>query len=119
MGELGGRTAFVTGSGSGLGRVMAERLAGLGADVAIHDLDRSAPARYGEFADIDEVARRVAGHGVRVTAVTGRVPGQCQPRRRRLSRVRISTSVSPAYLLPAGRSTGPPKGMYWSRRWKT
>jgi 3-oxoacyl-[acyl-carrier protein] reductase len=72
-GELSGKTALVTGSGRGLGRVMAERLAELGADVAIHDLDRSAPGKYGEFADIDAVARRVAGHGVRVTAVTGNI----------------------------------------------
>ena len=57
MGELSGKTALVTGSGRGLGRVMAERLAELGANVAIHDLDPLQPARYGEFADIDEVAR--------------------------------------------------------------
>ena len=56
--ELSGKTAFVTGSGRGLGRVMAERLAELGADVAIHDLDRTQPAKYGEFADLDEVAER-------------------------------------------------------------
>ena len=37
--ELDGLTAFVTGSGRGLGRVMAERLAELGANVAIHDMD--------------------------------------------------------------------------------
>ncbi|HET9067106.1 MAG TPA: SDR family NAD(P)-dependent oxidoreductase, partial [Amaricoccus sp.] len=40
MGELSGKTAFVTGSGRGLGRAMAERLAELGADVAVHDRDR-------------------------------------------------------------------------------
>lgn len=33
--ELSGLTAFVTGSGRGLGRVMADRLAELGANVAI------------------------------------------------------------------------------------
>ncbi len=49
-GELTGKVAFVTGSGRGLGRVMAERLAELGADVAIHDIDWTAPAKYGEFA---------------------------------------------------------------------
>ena len=46
--ELSGKIAFVTGSGRGLGRVMADRLAELGADVAIHDLNRTAPAKYGE-----------------------------------------------------------------------
>ena len=65
-GELSGKTAFVTGSGRGLGRVMAERLAELGADVAIHDLDRAQPAKFGEFADLDEVARLIGRHGVKV-----------------------------------------------------
>ncbi|TIU05158.1 MAG: 3-oxoacyl-ACP reductase, partial [Mesorhizobium sp.] len=44
--ELSGLTAFVTGSGRGLGRVMAERLAELGANVAIHDLDWTRPSQY-------------------------------------------------------------------------
>ena len=41
--ELAGKIAFVTGSGRGLGRVMAERLAELGADVAIHDFPGPRP----------------------------------------------------------------------------
>ena len=73
MGELTGKTAFVTGSGRGLGRVMAERLAELGANVAIHDLDRAQPAKYGEFKDIDEVAALIGRKGVRVAAVTGNI----------------------------------------------
>jgi len=73
MGELTGKTAFVTGSGRGLGRVMAERLAELGANVAIHDLDRGQPSKYGEFADIDEVARLIGEKGVKVAAVTGNI----------------------------------------------
>jgi 3-oxoacyl-[acyl-carrier protein] reductase len=71
--ELSGKTAFVTGSGRGLGRVMAERLAELGADVAIHDLDWHQPAKYGEFKDLGEVARQIERHGGRVTAVTGNI----------------------------------------------
>ena len=39
--ELAGKIAFVTGSGRGLGRVMADRLAELGADVAIHEIGRA------------------------------------------------------------------------------
>ena len=58
--ELAGKIAFVTGSGRGLQRVMAERLAELGADVAIHD-DWTAPAKYGEAADLDAVAKVFAG----------------------------------------------------------
>ena len=59
--DLSGKTAFVTGSGRGLGRTMAERLAELGADVAIHDIDATAPAKYGEAANLDEVVRQMAG----------------------------------------------------------
>ncbi len=71
--ELTGKIAFVTGSGRGLGRVMAERLAELGADVAIHDMDRNQPAKYGEFEDLDEVTAQIAKHGTRVISVTGNI----------------------------------------------
>ncbi len=71
--ELVGKIAFVTGSGRGLGRAMAERLAELGADVAIHDLSRTAPAKYGEAPDLDVVAKEIARHGGRVVAVSGNI----------------------------------------------
>src|ERR1700761_4339647 len=72
--ELSGKIAFVTGSGRGLGRVMAERLAELGADLAIHDLTWTAPAKYGEAADLDAVATAIASrHGGKVVAVTGNI----------------------------------------------
>lgn len=70
---LAGKIAFVTGSGRGLGRVMAERLAQQGADVAIHDLDWTAPAKYGEFADLGAVAAKMGELGVRTAAVTGNI----------------------------------------------
>ena len=73
-GELAGKVAFVTGSGRGLGRVMAERLAENGADVAIHDIDWTAPAKYGEFADVGVSAAELgAKYGVRTVAVTGNI----------------------------------------------
>jgi 3-oxoacyl-[acyl-carrier protein] reductase len=71
--ELGGKIAFVTGSGRWLGRVMVERLAELGADVAIHDLTWTAPAKYGEAADLEAVAKEIARHGGRVTAGSGNI----------------------------------------------
>jgi NAD(P)-dependent dehydrogenase (short-subunit alcohol dehydrogenase family) len=72
--ELAGKTAFVTGSGRGLGRVMAERLAENGADLAIHDLDWTAPAKYGEAADLDAVAKQIAErYGNKVVAVSGNI----------------------------------------------
>ena len=70
---LAGKTAFVTGSGRGLGRVMAERLAQQGADVAIHDIDWTAPAKYGEFADLGEVAEQIGKLGARTACVTGNI----------------------------------------------
>src|SRR3984885_1095023 len=71
--ELAGKIAFVTGSGRGLGRVMADRLAELGADVAIHDLTWTGPAKYGEAADLDAVAKVLGRHGGRVAAVSGNI----------------------------------------------
>ncbi len=70
---LSGKTALVTGSGRGLGRAMADKLAALGADVALHDLDATRSAVYGEAADIDEVAHDVARHGTKVTTVLGNI----------------------------------------------
>jgi 3-oxoacyl-[acyl-carrier protein] reductase len=52
---------------------MAARLAELGADVAIHDLDWTAPAKYGEAADLGEVATQLEKHGTRITTVTGNI----------------------------------------------
>ena len=71
--ELTGKIAFVTGSGRGLGRVMAERLAELGADVAIHDIAWTAPSQYGEAPDLDAVAKDIARRGGRVVAVSGNI----------------------------------------------
>jgi 3-oxoacyl-[acyl-carrier protein] reductase len=70
---LAGRIAFVTGSGRGLGRAMADKLAALGADVAIHDRDAGEPGKYGEAGGIDEVAREIGRHGGRVAAVLGNI----------------------------------------------
>jgi NAD(P)-dependent dehydrogenase (short-subunit alcohol dehydrogenase family) len=71
--ELAGKTAFVTGSGRGLGRVIAERLAEHGARVAIHDLDYKAPAKYGEAEDLGAVARELEKHGEPIALVTGNI----------------------------------------------
>src|SRR5260221_5997796 len=51
--SLKGEVALVTGSGRGLGHAIALRLAQLGADVAIHDQQTSAPAQFRKFPDLD------------------------------------------------------------------
>jgi NAD(P)-dependent dehydrogenase (short-subunit alcohol dehydrogenase family) len=71
--ELGGKIAFVTGSGRGIGHAIALKLAELGADVAIHDLDWSAPSKYGEASDLGMVVKEVEALGVRTVAITGNI----------------------------------------------
>src|ERR1700721_3594669 len=71
--ELAGKTPCLTGSGGGLGGVRAERVAELGADVAIHDISWTAPAKYGEASDLDAVAKAIARHGGRGAAVSGNI----------------------------------------------
>lgn len=70
-GPLSGAVAFVTGSGRGLGHIIAQKLIDLGADVAIHDISEDAPAQYGEAANLTEVAKRLAKGGTRIASVTG------------------------------------------------
>jgi 3-oxoacyl-[acyl-carrier protein] reductase len=71
--ELSGKTAFVSGSGRGIGSIIAKRLAELGADVAIHDLDWDAPAKYGEAANLGAAAKALEKYGTRTAAVTGNI----------------------------------------------
>jgi 3-oxoacyl-[acyl-carrier protein] reductase len=73
MGSLDGRVVLVTGSSRGLGRAYALRLAGAGADVAVHDIARDKPAEFGEGSDIEEVAAEIRALGRRSCVVLGDV----------------------------------------------
>jgi NAD(P)-dependent dehydrogenase (short-subunit alcohol dehydrogenase family) len=68
---LTGRVAFITGSGRGLGRAIAETLAQRGADIVIHGSSDATASKYGEATSLAAVAEAVASHGTRTIAVTG------------------------------------------------
>jgi 3-oxoacyl-[acyl-carrier protein] reductase len=76
MPNLSGKVAWVTGSGRGLGRAMAARLAELGADVVVHDIDERAPAEFGEATNLEEVRCAIGERGTRTIAVTGDIASE-------------------------------------------
>jgi NAD(P)-dependent dehydrogenase (short-subunit alcohol dehydrogenase family) len=71
--ELAGKIAFVTGSGRGLGSVIAKRLAERGAHVAVHDLSPTETAKYGESATLDDMVKAIESYGVKCVGVTGNI----------------------------------------------
>ena len=72
MQRLENRVAWVTGSSRGIGRVVAEHLASLGARVAVHGTTPTSTRQLGEAESLDAVATEIAAtHGTDVLAVHG------------------------------------------------
>jgi len=60
---LEGQCAWITGSSRGLGRVMAEELCRLGANVAVHGTREDSPSTFEEGTTMQQVAEDVAAAG--------------------------------------------------------
>ena len=66
---LAGKRAVITGGGGGMGRAHALRLARLGADIAIFDIDLEVAKRWGEEVPAPTVADEIRDLGVQCLAV--------------------------------------------------
>ena len=70
--RLAGKVAWVTGSSRGIGRVVADHLASLGASVVVHGTTPTSTRQLDEAESLDAVAAEIAGaHGGEVLAVHG------------------------------------------------
>ena len=71
-GRLAGKVAWVTGSSRGIGRVVADHLAGLGARVVVHGTTPHSTRAFNEAESLDAVTSAIAeAHGADVLAVHG------------------------------------------------
>ena len=70
MNSLQGKKALITGSGRGLGNIMAQRLATQGANIVLRDKSWDAPQQFKEAQNLDEVIKRFEKFGIQTFAVT-------------------------------------------------
>lgn len=114
---LAGKTALVTGSSRGIGRVIATHLASLGASVAVHGTTPTSSRAFNEAESLEAVARAIGTeHGVEVVPVFGdlsdpsnaeRIVGEV---RAKLGRIDILVNNAGGDIGAAGTS-GPNGGM--------
>jgi 3-oxoacyl-[acyl-carrier protein] reductase len=72
-----GAVALITGSGRGLGRMIAETLLKGGAALALHDINEEAPAAFGESPSLTALAQELSSRGgAQVVSVTGDITKQ-------------------------------------------
>jgi NAD(P)-dependent dehydrogenase (short-subunit alcohol dehydrogenase family) len=108
--KLAGKVALVTGSARGLGRAYALRLARLGADVAINDIDLNAAAEFGEQLSAETVTDECRGFGVRSIGIQADVSVKSQVERmieqiyRELGALDILVNNAGGMLRPADRN---------------
>jgi 3-oxoacyl-[acyl-carrier protein] reductase len=96
---LEGQVAWVTGSSRGLGRVIAARLGGLGAAVAIHGTTPTSARAFGEAESLEQVAQAVAAEtGGRVLAVWGDLTDETAVR---AAAERVRAELGPVDILVA------------------
>ena len=76
-GRLAGKVAWVTGSSRGIGRVVADHLASLGAKVAIHGTTPTSTRAFNEAESLEAVAAAISeAHDADVLAVHGDLTSQ-------------------------------------------
>lgn len=109
MGNLSGKVALVTGAGRGLGRAYALRLASLGADVVINDLDLNSAKEFDEDLSADSVMAECEAIGVRAMGVAADVTSRSEVERlfdcalERFGRLDILVNNAGGVLRPAER----------------
>jgi 3-oxoacyl-[acyl-carrier protein] reductase len=104
---LTGQVAWVTGSSRGLGRVMAEHLGRLGADLVVHGTSQTSARAFGEAESLDQVARDVAARtGCRVLAVAADLTRHDEVQRA-VARIRAEYGRIDVLVNNAGGDIGP------------